>query len=115
MTYALMSVAVLTVLAAATLPTLRRLPHRPLLLAGLGVLALTAVFDPLIVGSGIVAYDPDLISGLRLAGAPVEDAAYALGSALLVPTLWTLLGSSAPPSSPRPSSAPSSDPDADLP
>ncbi|WP_062517509.1 lycopene cyclase domain-containing protein [Demequina gelatinilytica] len=93
MTYVVLSVAVLALLAAATLPTLRRLPHRPLLLTALMLVALTAVFDPIIVAAGIVDYDEALISGARLAGAPVEDVAYALGTVMLVPTLWTLLTS----------------------
>ncbi|WP_062305351.1 lycopene cyclase domain-containing protein [Demequina subtropica] len=91
MTYVVLSVAVLAVLASATLPTLRRLPHRPLLLTALIIVALTAVFDPLIVAAGIVDYDEALISGVRVAGAPIEDVAYALGTVMLVPTLWTLL------------------------
>ncbi len=91
MTYVVLSVAVLALVALACLPVLRRLPHRPLLLTGAALVALTAVFDPLIVAAGIVAYDESLISGVRVAGAPIEDVAYALAAVLLVPTLWTLL------------------------
>lgn len=92
MTYVVLSVAVLAVLAVACLPVLRRLPTRPLLLTGLVLIALTAVFDNVIVGLGIVEYDEALISGVRLWHAPIEDFAYAIGAVLLVPTLWTLLG-----------------------
>lgn len=48
----------------------------------------TAVFDSLIVGSGIVAYDDSLILGLRIGSAPIEDFFYIIMSALLVPTVW---------------------------
>ncbi|WP_159449691.1 lycopene cyclase domain-containing protein [Demequina sp. NBRC 110057] len=92
MTYVLLSVVVLAVLAVACLPVLRRLPHRPLALTALVLLTLTVVFDNVIVGLDIVAYDQDLISGLRMPIAPVEDLAYAVGAVLLVPTLWELLG-----------------------
>ncbi len=92
MTYVWLSAAVLAVLAVACLPVLRRLPARPLLLTGLVLIVLTAVFDNVIVGLGIVAYDESLISGVRLGEAPIEDFAYAVGAVLLVPTLWTLLG-----------------------
>ena len=91
MTYVLLSIAVLAVIAAATVPVLARLPHRPLLLTAGVLLALTVVFDNLIVGTGIVAYDPELISGIRIPVAPIEDLAYALAAVLVVPTIWELL------------------------
>lgn len=91
MTYVVLSLAVLAIVAAVTVPTLRRLPARPILLTGLVLIALTAVFDNLIVGLGIVAYEPDKISGLRLLHAPIEDFAYSLGAIMLVPALWTWL------------------------
>ncbi|WP_062290468.1 lycopene cyclase domain-containing protein [Demequina phytophila] len=91
MTYALLSVAVLALIAAVTVPTLRRLPHRPLLLTGLVLIALTTIFDNVIVGLGIVAYDESLISGVRVGSAPLEDFSYTLGAVMLVPALWTWL------------------------
>jgi len=95
MTYVVLSVAVLALIAAATFPTVRRLPGRPLLLCALALIALTAVFDNVIVGLDIVGYDDQLISGVRLWHAPIEDFAYAIGAALLVPAIWTWLGKSA--------------------
>ncbi|NYI39982.1 lycopene cyclase domain-containing protein [Demequina lutea] len=92
MTYALLSLAVLATLALVSVPTLRRLPFRPLALTALALVALTAVFDNVIVGLDIVAYDAAKISGLLVPVAPVEDFAYAIGAILLVPTVWTLLG-----------------------
>lgn len=92
MTYIVLSVAVLALLAGVTLRTLRRLRPRPLLLAGLALVALTAVFDNVIVGIGIVAYNDAKISGLLVPVAPIEDFAYALGAILLVPAVWTWLG-----------------------
>lgn len=91
MTYVLLSLAVLAVIGLATWPTLRRLPHRPLLLTALVLVTLTAIFDNVIIGLGVVAYDESLISGVRLWLAPLEDFAYTLGAVMLVPTLWTLL------------------------
>lgn len=91
MTYAWLSVAVLALVAVATLPTLRRLPVRPLLWAGLCLLILTVIFDNVIVGVGLVAYDDDLILGVRIPVAPVEDLAYAVAAILIVPAVWTWL------------------------
>lgn len=92
MTYVVLSVAVLALIVLVTVPTLRRLPGRPLALTALVLVALTAVFDNVIVGLGIVAYDDSLISGVRLWHAPIEDFAYALGAVMLIPALWTWLG-----------------------
>ena len=92
MTYPLLSVAVLAALALVCVPTLRRMPFRPLALTALVLVALTAVFDNIIVGLDIVAYDDAKISGLLVPIAPIEDFAYALGAVLLIPTVWTWLG-----------------------
>ncbi len=115
MTYVLLSVGVLALIALLTVPTLRRLPQRPLLLTGLGLMLLTAIFDNLIVGLGIVAYDESLISGVRVGVAPLEDFAYTVGAVMMVPALWTWLESrraprqagAAPTSSPRRNGDPS--------
>ncbi|WP_084099873.1 lycopene cyclase domain-containing protein [Demequina sp. NBRC 110051] len=92
MTYVLLSVAVLAVLAVGCVPVLRRLPHRPLVVTALVLLTLTVIFDNVIVGLDIVGYDESLIWGVRMPIAPIEDLAYAVGAVLLVPTLWELLG-----------------------
>ena len=72
-------------------PGARRLAA-PAGIALAGVLVLTAVFDNIMIGVGLVAYDADLISGLFVGLAPVEDFAYPVAAALLLPALWTLLG-----------------------
>ena len=57
------------------------------------LLLMTAVFDNFIVGSGIVAYDPALLSGIFIGFAPIEDFAYTLLAAVLIPMTWWWLGS----------------------
>lgn len=101
MTYIVLSVAVLAALALVCGPVLRRLPLRPLVLTALALVALTAVFDNVIVGLDIVAYDDAKISGLLVPVAPIEDFAYALGAVLLVPALWTWLGRRKPQGGPQ--------------
>lgn len=70
--------------------------RRPRLVAGLLTLAvllvLTVVFDSIMVGVGLVGYDPAHISGLYVGRAPVEDLAYTVGAVLVLPALWRLLG-----------------------
>jgi len=92
MTYVVLSLAVLTLLAALTVGALRRLPARPLVLTALTLIALTAVFDNVIVGLDIVAYADAKISGLRIGHAPIEDFAYVLGAVMLIPAVWIRLG-----------------------
>lgn len=92
MTYAILCLAVLVVISAVTVPTLRRLPGRPLLWAGLALVALTLVFDNIMVSVGLVAYDDDLILGIRLPVAPLEDLSYTLAAIMLVPAVWSWLG-----------------------
>jgi lycopene cyclase domain-containing protein len=61
-----------------------QLPWRAIFLST-GVLVIaTAIFDNLIVGSGIVAYDENLILGIKIGYAPIEDFAYSLAAPLLI-------------------------------
>jgi lycopene cyclase domain-containing protein len=97
LTYAALNVpfvgAALLVALAAVL--VRRAPlWRVLGLTAMGVLVLTAVFDNVLVGTGIVGYDAKLISGAFVGVAPVEDFAYAIAAVLLLPSLWRLLAPS---------------------
>lgn len=58
----------------------------------LGVLlVMTAVFDNVMIGIGLVGYEPSLISGAFIGIAPLEDFAYAIAAAVLLPSLWMLL------------------------
>ena len=51
---------------------------------------LTAIFDSLIIGLGIVSYDTGLISNVYVGLAPIEDFFYPLAAAIIVPALWRL-------------------------
>ena len=82
--------AVVLVALAAVLSG--RGPRRTsVLLAGLVLLATTAVFDNVMIGIGLVDYNPDLISGAFIGIAPLEDFAYAIAAVVLLPALWHLL------------------------
>lgn len=94
-TYLLLAAGVAVPVSVAALVVLARAGRRALVpaLVGLVVLvALTAVFDPVIVGTGIVAYDETRILGIRLGVAPIEDFSYCIVAALALPALWLLLG-----------------------
>lgn len=99
MTYIVLSVSVLAVIALASWRPLRTSLAEaggsvgPLLVTGFVLIALTAVFDNVIVGVGLVDYDESKILGLRVPIAPIEDFSYTLGAVMIVPGLWTILGS----------------------
>ncbi len=52
--------------------------------------ALTAVFDNIMIASGLFDYGGDALNGVRLGLAPLEDFAYPIAAALLLPGLWLM-------------------------
>ena len=125
-TYALLAVpflgaAVLVAVLAGVVSARRRRGDRPGaaargrrsavlagVVAGVVLLVMTGVFNNVIVGLGIVAYDPALVLGARVGLFPVEDLAYSIGAVLLLPSCWVLLERPGPRPGPgpRPSSRP---------
>lgn len=94
MTYTLLNIAFLAVVALVAIAAMvvRRSPRwRAVGLAAVLLLTLTAVFDNVIIGTGLVAYDDSLISGLRIGLAPIEDFAYTAAALVLLPSVWELL------------------------
>ena len=68
------------------------LPLRPMLAILVIMLVLTAVFDTVMIQLGFFAYNPDKILRLYIGKAPIEDFAYTIAAATLVPYLWQRLG-----------------------
>lgn len=102
MTYPLLALAFLAAAAAVAVAARAAAGRRsgarsagPLAvaLATVALLLLTAVFDTIMIASGLFAYSDAHISGLRIGLAPVEDFAYPLAAVVLLPALWTFLGS----------------------
>jgi lycopene cyclase domain-containing protein len=56
------------------------------------MLVMTAVFDNIMIGVGLVGYDAKKISGVFIGIAPLEDFSYAVAALILLPSLWVLLG-----------------------
>lgn len=61
-------------------------------LVALILLVMTAVFDNVMIGIGLVGYDASKISGVFVGIAPLEDFSYAVAALILLPSLWLLLG-----------------------
>lgn len=99
MTYLLLALGFLAAAGVVALVALRRRPPgqsrsgwRALALAAGTLLALTAVFDNVMIASGLFTYADAHVSGLRIGSAPLEDFAYPLAAVLLLPALWALTG-----------------------
>ena len=54
---------------------------------------LTIVFDSIMIAADLFRYDEDKLVGVTLWLAPVEDLAWPLAAALLLPAVWAWLGS----------------------
>jgi lycopene cyclase domain-containing protein len=83
--------AVVALIAVAALLTRRSPRWKAIGLAAIPLLLMTAIFDNLLVGVGIVGYDPSRISGALIGVAPLEDFAYAIAALVLLPSLWSLM------------------------
>lgn len=84
MNYLGLNAIFLGALALLTIPVFKKLPWRTIGLATVALLAITAVFDNVIIGLGIVAYDETKISGIMIGLAPIEDFAYSLAAPILI-------------------------------
>lgn len=96
MTYAALSVAFLVVAVALAVILVRvagpgGVRWGAVAAAGAVLVALTAVFDSLMIGAGLFTYASGLISGVRIGAAPLEDFAYPVAIAVLLPPLWAVL------------------------
>jgi lycopene cyclase domain-containing protein len=70
------------------------------------LLVMTAVFDNVMIGIGLVGYDAARISGVFVGIAPLEDFAYAVAALVLLPSVWVLLGGPKTPRAPEAPRAP---------
>lgn len=81
-------------IAAAVVVSLRRHWRWKVDLQGLLVLLLlTTVFDSVMIAAGLIVYHTGRILGMYVGKAPLEDFAYPLVAALVLPCLWRMLRS----------------------
>ena len=88
MTYLWLTVTVMALVAIYAFLMRHWLVAKPLVATAAVMLTLTAIFDNVIIGTGIVAYDPEKISGIKIGVAPIEDFAYTVLAIVLVPSLF---------------------------
>ncbi len=98
MTYLWVNLVVLAVCAVVAVVCMARVGsgtrRRAVVAAGIALAVscvFTAVFDSLIIGAGIVGYDASQLVGLFVGLAPVEDFAYTIAAAVVLPALWVVL------------------------
>ncbi|OIQ81787.1 hypothetical protein GALL_364370 [mine drainage metagenome] len=61
-------------------------------LTAAALMILTAVFDSMMIAADLFRYDASALVGLRIGLTPVEDLAWPLVAAALLPALWELVG-----------------------
>ncbi|KQR37069.1 lycopene cyclase domain-containing protein [Microbacterium sp. Leaf159] len=55
------------------------------------LVVLTAVFDTVMIATGLFHYSPEHLLGVHIGLAPLEDFAYPIAGAVLLPALWAAL------------------------
>ena len=88
MTYLLLTASVLAAAMIYFFLMRSYIAIKPLVAASAVMLLITAIFDNVIIATGIVAYDEAKISGIKIGVAPIEDFAYTVVALLVVPTLF---------------------------
>ena len=91
MSYAILALLVIIVFLIFGFALRKWIRTKPMLVTMAGMVLLTAIFDNLIIWAGIVAYDPEKISGIKIGIAPIEDFSYTVVAVILVPTIFNLL------------------------
>lgn len=91
MTYWALNAVFLAVVVVVGVLAARRVRWAALGVTAVVLLVMTAVFDNIMIGVGLVAYDPERISGAFIGIAPLEDFAYAIAAVVGLPALWHLL------------------------
>lgn len=86
-----LSLAALIFVAALWRSSNKRTVSAAVVVSLLVLVGLTVVFDNLMIASGLFDYAGETLNGLHIGLAPIEDFAYPLGGALLLPGLWLLL------------------------
>lgn len=90
LTYLLLILGFGTIIVLSAWRWLLHADLRAIAITAGSVLVLSVVFDNLIVGLRIVAYNSGHILGLLTPIAPIEDYGYTVFGAILVPAVWRL-------------------------
>ena len=64
----------------------------PIIITGVALVILTAVFDNVMIAPGFMVYSDAHVTGITIGLAPLEDFSYPIAGLILLPALWLLLG-----------------------
>ncbi len=95
MTYAALALVFLGIAAITAVglaaPRRRRPSIPAVLIAAAALVVLTAVFDSIMIAAGFFHYESVHLLDVTIGLAPLEDFAYPLAGALLLPAIWTAM------------------------
>jgi len=74
------------------IPTKFTKPSKAWWITLVGLLILTAIFDPIMIHLDLFGYNEAKILGPSFFGAPIEDFFYAIYAAAVVPLIWNRVG-----------------------
>ncbi|KQZ22702.1 lycopene cyclase domain-containing protein [Microbacterium sp. Root553] len=83
--------AVIAAIVLSLIAGRRRARLGAIALTLLALVILTAVFDTLMIATGLFHYSPAHLLGVHIGLAPLEDFAYPIAGAILLPALWAVL------------------------
>ena len=86
-TYVILNIVVILIVIFALRIKPRR-PSRAWIYMFIALIALTLIFDSLMISLGFFYYTPEKITGLTIGPAPIEDFFYAVLAAVMIPALW---------------------------
>lgn len=87
-TYAILNAVFLLVIGIGLVLFTKRRPQKALWYTLIVVLIMTAIFDSIFIILGLFEYNPDIILGLYVWKAPIEDFAYTVASVAMIGLLW---------------------------
>jgi len=99
MTYAVLSLVLLALAAWAAVAGARRLPDgkartrhwTAAAITAAVLVALTAIFDNIMIAAELYEYGSEGTSGILVGLAPIEDFSYPIACAIGIPGLWLLM------------------------
>ncbi|MER7447798.1 lycopene cyclase domain-containing protein [Microbacterium sp. NPDC097977] len=83
--------AVIAAIVLSLIAGRRRARLGAIALTLVALVILTAVFDTLMIATGLFHYSPAHLLGVHIGLAPLEDFAYPIAGAILLPALWAVL------------------------
>lgn len=87
-TYALLNIVFLLIIGVALVLFTKQRPKNALWYTLAIVLIMTAIFDSIFIILGLFEYNPEIILGLYIWKAPIEDFAYTVASVAMIGLLW---------------------------